>query len=80
MTKKVKSNIELLIELRNQVAFRLISQEASELYWMEISKKTKKNSQERVDALQKVVANQQLSSADKKYLQIIDDMLGVHNG
>lgn len=80
MIKKIKTNIELLIQLRNQVAFRIVSQEASKRYWQIMAKEAKKDTQERIDTLQKVSLNEQLISADKKYLQVIDEMLEEQNG
>lgn len=75
-----KTDYQLLVELRNQVASRIISQKASKRYWQIMSKETKKDTQERIDTLQKVSLNEQLISADKKYLQVIDEMLEVQNG
>jgi len=75
-----KTEYQLLVELRNQVAGRVVGQKASERYWRIIASEAKKDTQERVDSLEKGALNQQLINADKKYLQVIDEMLEVQNG
>ena len=76
----IKTEIELTEELRNRIASQIVTQETAVTYWREVSKKAKKDSQERVDALQSVVINQQMISKDKHYLKIIDDRLEKLNG
>lgn len=72
---QIKDDHTLLVELRNEVAGRIISQKASKRYWQIMAKEAKQDTQERIDAHQKVSINEQLISADKKYLQVIDEML-----
>lgn len=72
---EIKTNQQLIIKLRNEVAYRLIGFRASEKYWRNVSKKAKKDSQERVDALNMVAVNQQNISKDENYLKVIDEML-----
>lgn len=76
----IKTEKQLIIELRNKIASQIVSQRASELYWREVAKKSKKDTQEKVDSLNKVSINQQLNSKDKAYLKIIDEMLEKLNG
>lgn len=75
-----KTNHQLTVELRNKIAGQIIAQKASERYWRIVADEAKRDSQERLDALQKAAANQQLTSKDKKYLKVIDEMLEVQNG
>lgn len=72
---KVKTEKELTIELRNEVAARMLGQKTSEMYWREVASKAKKNTPEKVDALAKVALNQQLYSKDRHYLKVIDAMI-----
>jgi len=73
--KKVKTNYELIIELRNKIAFQIVGQKASMQYWAIVSKKLKNNSQEKIDALSKVDINKKLIDSDELYLQVIDKLL-----
>lgn len=77
---KIKDDHTLLVELRNQTAGKIIGHKASKRYWKIMASEAKKDTQERIDALQKVSLNEQLISADKKYLQVIDGMLEAQNG
>jgi hypothetical protein len=77
---KIKSDLQLLIELRDMVAARVMGQKTSKKYWEMMSKKSKKDTQEKVDAINKIALNEQLISADSKYLKIIDEMLEEQHG
>lgn len=72
---KIKSDKELLIELRNIIAGRIITSKANIAYFMEAIKKAKKVSQEIVDARNNINLNEQNIKKDKLFLKVIDLML-----
>lgn len=72
---EVKTEKQLVIELRDRIAAQIVGQDMSVLYWREVAKKSKKDTQDRVDAINQAAANQQLSAKDRVYLKIIDNRL-----
>ena len=75
MAKKILTNKELLINLRNNIAYRMIDNKASILYFEEIAKGLKDNSQEKTDAFQTINTDSQNIKKDKLFLKCIDRML-----
>lgn len=71
----VKTNEELMVELRNRVAGRLIEFRANMLYWKKVSRSVPANTQEMVNALQAVKNNESDIQKDKLYLKCIDEMI-----
>ena len=73
--KMIKTDKELLIEVRNKVASRIIENKANLAYWQEIKSHSKQNSQEIVDARNSFSLNEQNVKKDKLFLRCIDLML-----
>jgi hypothetical protein len=71
----IKSDKELLIELRNKIAGRLIEVKANISYWQIILRKAKKNSQEMVDVLKNIEINESSVKKDNVFLRCIDLMI-----
>ena len=72
---EIKTNRELIIELRNRIAGRKIELEANARYWRYTLKRTKPDTQERVDANNNVVVNEQNARKDGDFIKCIDMML-----
>lgn len=75
MDIKIKTDKELLIELRNEIAGHLVKFDANILYWEEIGKKAKKISQEKADSVSNIAVNQQNIKKDKLFLKCIDSLI-----
>lgn len=72
---EIKNEKELLIDLRNTIAFRLVEWRANLLYWQSILKKSKNNSPEAFDSQKNVDLNKTNLSKDQHFLKIIDGMI-----
>lgn len=72
---EIKTKKQLVIELRDRIAAQIVGQDMSVLYWELVAKKSKKNSDEQMDAFRQVNANADLSRKDRIYLKIIDQKL-----
>jgi hypothetical protein len=72
----IKTDKELTIDLRNQIASRIIEFKANILYWKRIIRQSKTNSKEIVEALNSKKINEDKIEADEIFLRCIDDMLG----
>jgi hypothetical protein len=72
---KIKTDQELLIELRNRIAGRIVECKANLNYWLKMFQKSKKDSQERVDAKKSMDINEENIKKDKVFLESIDLML-----
>jgi len=70
-----KTKIDQLIELRNAVQARLCEWEANVLYWEMVSKKAKKNTQDKVDAENNIANNRKNVKKDTLYLKCIDILI-----
>ena len=75
MDIRIKSDQELLFELRNKVAGRIIENKANMKYWSWVVIHSKKNSQEIVDAQNSVELNKDNVKKDSIFLQLIDLMI-----
>ena len=75
MNEEIKENKQLLIEVRNKIAGRLVESKANLAYWQEIASHSKKNSQEIVDARNSITINEQTIKKDTLFLRVIDLML-----
>jgi len=75
MDEKVKDNKQLLVEVRNKVASRIVEGKANLAYWQEVASHSKKNSHEIVDARNSISINEQTIKKDTLFLRVIDLML-----
>ncbi len=75
MEIKVKTDKELLIELRNQIAGNLVKFKANILYWQEVSRKAKKISQEKAEAISNIATNEQNAKKDRLFLKCIESLI-----
>ena len=73
--ENIKTELELFIEFRNNIALRTIECKSSIAYWKEIFNISKKDEQERVDALNNISLNERNLKKDKIYLKVIDTLL-----
>jgi len=67
--------LEQLIEVRNNVSYRLVEAEANLNYWRMVVGKLKSNTQKTMDATNKIQINQKKIKLDKAFLKIIDSMI-----
>jgi hypothetical protein len=72
---KIKSDKELLIELRNKIGGRIVEEEANLSYWRIILRKTKKNSADMLETLKKIEGNEDSIKKDNVFLKCIDLMI-----
>ena len=72
---EIKTEKELTIELRNQIAFRIVEYKASIAYWKIIIRQSKSNSPQIVEALQKKADQEDKLRKDTNYLKVIDEMI-----
>lgn len=70
---------DALVELHNSVMLRIVEAKASKLYWRNIARKSKTNSPEIVEALNKVKINEDNVKQDIEYLKCIDSLLKGKN-
>ena len=73
--KQIKSNREFLIELRDEVAKRVITYRANLAYWQEVSRTAKTISQDKVDATNNITGNETSIKKDTLFLKCIDTMI-----
>jgi hypothetical protein len=71
----MKTDKELLIELRNKVAGRIVENKANIEYWRFVVRHSKQNSQAIVDARKSVELNEENVKKDRVFLRVIDLML-----
>lgn len=71
----IKTEKELLTELRNEIEKRRLSFVASSKYFLMVEKKAKQNTQEIVDARNKKAESEHKAKLDKDYVRIIDELL-----
>ena len=64
-----------LIEFRNSIAQRRIQAIANAEYWKVVFNKSKKGTQDRVDASNKIVTNKVSARKDKIFLECIDKLI-----
>lgn len=74
---RIKSDKEQLITLRNEVSARLLKWKTAVRYWEEVSKKAKKNTQDKVDATNAIANNQQDAKKDTLWLKVIDEAIAA---
>ena len=72
---ETKSDKELLIELRNKIASRIIECKANIAYFQLTTRKLKKVSQEMVDGRKAVDINEDSIKKDILFLKVIDEMI-----
>lgn len=72
---KIKTREKLLIEYRNKIAARQIAFELSAVYFKNLAKKSKTNSQKAVDAVNSFTANEHSSKLDRDFLKVIDEVI-----
>lgn len=72
---KITTDKEHLFELRNIVSGRIITAKANISYFLEVVKKSKKVSQEIVDARNSISLNEQNIKKDEIFLKCIDLMI-----
>ena len=71
----MKTNKEHIIELRNAVAYRLVEAKCNLAYWKRIVRKSKANSPQIVEALEKCRINEVSIPKDVEFLKVIDEMI-----
>ncbi len=71
----MKTNKELIIELRNSVAYRLIEARCNLAYWKRIIRKLKANTPEIIEAIEKKRINEVSIPKDVEFLKVIDEMI-----
>lgn len=71
----IKNRRELIIELRNRIASRVVEFEANLIFWQRIVRTSKSNTPEIMEALGKVELNKNNIKADQEFLKDIDKML-----
>lgn len=72
---EIQTDKELLIELRNKIAGRIIENKANIEYWRVVIRKAKKDTQEIVDARKSVELNEDNVKKDLVFLKCIDLLL-----
>lgn len=72
---EIKTEKELLIELRNKIASRKTENFANAEYWRVVLKTAKKNTQPAVDAVNNIEINNANVKADEVFLKAIDDLI-----
>jgi hypothetical protein len=74
---RVKTDKELIIELRNKIAGKIVENKANKMYWDNVvkNKKYKTGSADVLNAIQKVKINEDDIEKDKVFLSIIDSMI-----
>ena len=73
--KEIKTDKELLIEVRNKVAGRIMENKANIIYWQYVVQHAKQNSQEIIDARKSVELNEDNIKKDTVFLKVIDSMI-----
>ena len=71
MAELLKTDKELLIELRNKIAGSIVENKANVEYWSFVVRHSKQNSQEIVDARKNVELNEDNVKKDKVFLRVI---------
>ena len=71
---EIKTDKELLIELRNKVSSRIVENKANAEYWRIVAGKSKKVSQEIVDVRKSIELNEDNVKKDIVFLRCIDLM------
>lgn len=71
----IKTKTQLLVEYRNEIAKRCVSYEVSAVAWDIKSKKAKRDTQERVDAINQKAANEVNAAKDREFLKVIDKVI-----
>ncbi len=76
---QIKSDKELAIEFRNQIAARIIEAKANILYWKSVAGEPASKSITYMEALQSIETNEDNIKKDTIFLSCIDIMLGEKN-
>jgi len=71
----LRSNKDLLIELRNKVSYRIIECKANIAYFQVVLRKLKNVSQEMVDGRKAIKTNEESIKKDEVFLRCIDLMI-----
>jgi len=75
----MKTDKELLIEVRNKVSGRIIENKANISYWQFVVQHAKHDSQEIIDARKSVEINEDNVKKDKVFLKCVDLMIKKGN-
>jgi len=78
-TTKIRTRLEHLTAVRNHVALRYAENQCSLLYWEQVFRLAKPDTQERVDASKNVETQADSVRKDKLYLECIDKLLKGEN-
>ena len=73
--EEIKTDRQLNIELRNKISARIVEAKANILYWKEVTKKSKRNSPEIVQALASIELNEANVEKDLVFLECVDKIL-----
>lgn len=71
----INSDLLGLIGLRNNISARAMEYKAGAEYWKVMSKRAKKNTQEKVDAENQIAKHKTSYKQDKIYLEVIDKLI-----
>jgi len=71
----IKTEKENLILFRNIIGLRIAETRANIEYWYLVTKKSKKNSQDRIDALNNRASNEKRLKKDLVFIKVVDGML-----
>ena len=72
---KVKSDSKLLIEFRNQIAFRLVERKANLQYWKAVVRQSKSGSSAMLEAVKNKEVNERDIKKDTLFVKCIDEMI-----
>ena len=73
--EELKNDKQILIELRNKIAGRIIECKANIAYFQVVLRKIKKVSQEMIDGRKAIERNEESIKKDIIFLRVIDEIL-----
>ena len=73
--EEIKNDKQLLIELRNKIAGRIVENKANHDYWLYVANKAPHDSQEIIDARKNIELNDDNVKKDGVFLKCIDLMI-----
>lgn len=75
MVEKLKTEVEILTNLRNEVYEKIIINKANRAFWIERKNQFKKTKPEHIEAKNKIQINEENIEADELFIVVIDKQL-----